>query len=71
MDKFWSFIFSALMFKVCLWGPSVSLLVVLTCVQAVVFGIESSTFSRASEAGVTARLWLLYVIFMAVASRRR
>lgn len=40
-------------------------------VQVVVFGVEWSTFSRLSDAGVTARLWLLYVIFMAVASRRR
>lgn len=35
-----------------------------------VFGVESSTLSRVSEAGVTARLWLLYVIFMGVASSR-
>lgn len=62
---------SALMFKVCLWDPGVSPPAVLTRVQVVVFGVESSPFSRVSEAGVTARLWLLYVIFMAVASRRR
>lgn len=70
VDKLCSLMLSALMFKVCLWDPSVSPPAVLTCVQVVVFGVESSPFSRVSEADVTARLWLLYVIFMAVASRR-
>lgn len=53
-------------------GPSVPApVLLLTHVQVVVFGVEWSTFSRLSDAGVTARLRLLYVIFMVVASRRR
>lgn len=49
------------------WSPSVSPPLVLMREQVV--AVEWNMLSRDSEAGVTARLRLLYIIFMALTSR--
>lgn len=61
------------MFKVCeqQWSPSVLPPAALAREQAVVFGFKSRMLSWDSEDAVTARLQLLYVIFMVLTLRRR
>lgn len=51
------------------WSPSVSPPVVLMREQVVAFTVKLNMLSRDPEAGVTACLRLLYVIFMDPASR--
>lgn len=53
------------------WSPSVPPPVVLMREQVVAFTVELNMLSRGPEVGVTARLRLLYVIFMGPASRWR